>query len=85
MAEFYQYTKLRKDFGKPCSFADTKPMSTVFLPIDRKKKNEDYVLRNPNFIELDNLTDLSVHNVNTLRVSTGDKGMYHREGGNFSP
>ena len=37
--------------------------------------------RNPNFIELDNITQLSKHQVNTKRVTTGDKGMYHREGG----
>lgn len=56
-------------------------MTTVLLPFEPKKKDEGYVLRNPNFIELDNLTELTFHNVNTLRVSTGDKGMYHREGG----
>lgn len=39
------------------------------------------MLRNPNFIELDNITELSLHEVNTKRVSTGDKGMLHREGG----
>lgn len=81
MAEFYQYSRARKEFGRPCSFADTKPMSTSLLPFEPKKKEESYVLRNPNFIELDNLTELSTHNVNTLRVSTGDKGMFHREGG----
>lgn len=81
MAEFYQYTKARKDFGKPCSFSDTKPISTIFLPFEPKKKDEGYVLRNPNFIDLDNLTDYSSHQVNTKRVTTGDKGMNHREGG----
>lgn len=50
MAEFFQYTKARKQFGKPCSFADTKPMATVLLPFEPKKKDEGYVLRNPNFI-----------------------------------
>jgi len=39
------------------------------------------VQRNPNFIELDNITELTMHDVNTKRVSTGDKGMLHREGG----
>ena len=56
MAEFYQYIKARKEFGKPCNFADTKPMATFLLPFEPKKKDEGYVLRNPNFIELDNLT-----------------------------
>ena len=50
MAEFYQYTKARKQFGKPCNFADTKPMTTALLPFEPKKKDEGYVLRNPNFI-----------------------------------
>lgn len=78
MTEFYQYTKARKDFGRPCAFVDTKPMGTFILPFEPKKKDEGYVLRNPNFIELDSLTDLSSHSVNTLRVSTGDKGMFHK-------
>ncbi len=57
-------------------------MSTAFYASEKDAvKDEDYVLRNPNFIELDNIADLSMHQVNTLRVSTGDKGMYHREGG----
>lgn len=82
MAEFYQYTKARREFGRPPAFADTAPISTAFYPTAKDHlKDEDYVLRNPNFIELDNITELSVHQVNTMRVSTGDKGMFHREGG----
>lgn len=38
-------------------------------------------MRNPNFIDLDNIAELSEHSVNTERVKTNDKGMYHREGG----
>ena len=37
--------------------------------------------RNPNFIDLDNIVEYSEHQVNTERVSTGDKGMFHKEGG----
>lgn len=48
-----------------------------------KAKEESYVLRNPNFIELDNITELSFHQVNTKRVKMGEKGMLHREGGIF--
>jgi len=36
---------------------------------------------NPNFIDLDNIPEYSEHIVNTERISTTDKGMYHREGG----
>jgi hypothetical protein len=39
MAEFYQYTKARREFGKPCNFADTKPMTTVLNPFEPKKKD----------------------------------------------
>jgi dynein intermediate chain 2 len=82
MAEFYQYTKARREFGKPISFADTNPIGTAFYPSEKDNiKHEEYVLRNPNFIELDNITEYSLHQVNTIRVSTGDKGMLHREGG----
>jgi|JI81AbrownRNA_FD_contig_21_223269_length_249_multi_2_in_0_out_0_1 hypothetical protein len=31
-------------------------MTTVLHPFEPKKKDEGYVLRNPNFIDLDNLT-----------------------------
>jgi len=32
---------------------------------------------------LDNISDLSEHTVNTERVKTADRGMYHKEGGLF--
>ena len=82
MAQFFQYTRARKEFGRQPQFADTPPIATAFYPTAKDNlKDQDYVLRNPNFIELDNITDLSMHQVNTMRVSTGEKGMYHREGG----
>ena len=82
MAEFYQYTRARREFGRPPAFSDTPPIGTAFYPTAKDAlKDEDYVKRNPNFIELDNITSLSRHQVNTKRVTTGDKGMYHREGG----
>jgi dynein intermediate chain 2 len=85
MAEFYQYQKRRRDFGKPCNFSDTEPKSTGHYPSVQVEnpKEVKYVLRNPNFIELDNITELSQHFVNTLRVSTGEKGMNHKEGGDI--
>lgn len=84
MAQFYQYTKARRQFGRPVSFGDTPPIGTAFYPAEKDNiKDKEYVLRNPNFIELDNITELSLHQVNTIRVSTGDKGMFHREGGIF--
>lgn len=83
MAEFYQYQKRRKEFGKPCNFSDTEPKAMGHYPTVQieNPKEAKYVLRNPNFIELDNITELSQHYVNTLRVSTGERGMSHKEGG----
>lgn len=40
-----------------------------------------YIKRDPNFIDLDNIPELSEHYVNTERVNTSEKGMTHREGG----
>lgn len=87
MTEFYQYQKKRREFGKPCNFVDTSVITPKFPEEDNygrrqtESKDVQYVVRNPNFIELDNITELSQHFVNTLRVSTGEKGMCHREGG----
>jgi dynein intermediate chain 2 len=83
MAEFYSYQKRRRDFGKPCKFSDSKCVTFQHFIEDEEKreKDEKYVPHNPNFIELDNITELAEHFVNTERVSTGDKGMIHKEGG----
>lgn len=32
MAEFYQYTRARREFGRPPAFADTAPISYAFYP-----------------------------------------------------
>ena len=40
-----------------------------------------YLNRNPNFIDLNNIPKYSDHVVNTERVANADKAMYHVEGG----
>ncbi|EGR31420.1 intermediate chain 2, putative [Ichthyophthirius multifiliis] len=79
MTEFYTYQKLRKDFYNPVSFADTDIKVCGYFP--QVQNTNEYVQRNPNFIDLDNIAELSEHSVNTERVKTGDKGMLHKEGG----
>lgn len=59
MAEFYTYQKKRKEYGKPVNFSDTDVkhcgyFSTLSQPYQ-------YLERNPNFIELDNITEYSEH------------------------
>ena len=64
MAEEYQYSKIRKNFGKPPNFEDfpdgIKLVGTVF-PDPSKANNFD--LRNPNKLVLDNIPQLSQHSV----------------------
>jgi hypothetical protein len=64
MAEEYQYSKIRKNFGKPPNFEDfpdgIKLVGTVFP--DPSKAN-NFVLRNPNKLVLDNIPQLSQHSV----------------------
>jgi len=64
MAEEYQYAKLRRMFGKPPNFEDfpdgIKLVGTVF-PDPSKAQN--FVLRNPNKLVLDNIPQLSQHSV----------------------
>ncbi len=60
MAEEYQYSKVRRNFGKPPNFEDfpdgIKLVGTVFP--DPSKAN-NFVLRNPNKLVLDNIPQLS--------------------------
>ena len=82
MTDYFTYQKRRKEFGKFPNFADTEIKVVGFVPIGGTTLfNENYVIRNPNFIVLDNLAEMSEHSVNTEKVSTAEKGMSHKEGG----
>jgi len=50
-----------------------------FAPNPRQE--EDYILRNPNKVVLDNIPSLSEHRVNTERVATNNHTMQHVVGG----
>ena len=64
MAEEYNYSRQRKLFGRPPNFEDfpdgIKLVGTV-APDDSKAEN--FVLRNPNKLVLDNVPQLSHHSV----------------------
>ena len=82
MTDYFTYGKKRKEFGKFPTFADTETKVVGFVPLGGPSSfNDNYVMRNPNFIVLDNLVEMSEHSVNTEKVSTADKGMGHTEGG----
>ena len=61
MADFFTYQKKRKDFGKPCQFSDTEIKHCGFFPTTQVPFQ--YLNRNPNFIDLDNIVEYSEHQV----------------------
>jgi len=69
MAEEYQYSKLRKNFGRPPNFEDQqdgiKLVGTVFPD---PSKADLFTLRNPNKLVLDNIPQLSHHSVSNLPI-----------------
>eukprot|EP00927_Polykrikos_kofoidii_P047205 TRINITY_DN4130_c0_g1_i1.p1 TRINITY_DN4130_c0_g1~~TRINITY_DN4130_c0_g1_i1.p1 ORF type:complete len:571 (-),score=76.37 TRINITY_DN4130_c0_g1_i1:334-2046(-) len=74
------YMKKRKDFGRYCRFDDVDARLVAHL--DREPKCGD------NFIEqtilnvvVDNIPQFSEHSVNTARVQTKSRSMFHIEGG----
>lgn len=84
----YSYMQKRGNCGKPLHLMETK---TVYycgnLPdpsSDKKRKfNPEglHVKRNPNFINLSNIPEISENIVNTERVNMDHKKMFHYEGG----
>jgi dynein intermediate chain 2 len=88
MTDIYTYQKKRREFGRHCNFQDTKTtMHIGFLPDHESDKSrgfeskEVHIKRDPNFIELTNIPEMSENTVNTERVSVVDRKMYHYEGG----
>jgi len=88
MTDIFTYQRKRREFGRVCNFADNKNnMHIGFLPDHESDKqrgfdsSEVHIRRDPNFIELSNIPELSENTVNTERVSVADRKMYHYEGG----
>jgi dynein intermediate chain 2 len=76
----YVYTKLRKEFGQPCRFAETAP--TVLAQIKSDGSISDQMIRrNPATFIFDTNPEMSVHSVNTERVIVESRGHSHLEGG----
>jgi len=82
MTDYLAYTKKRKEFGQKPEFGDTETKVIGFLPQTRGEDlGPNHVRRDPSFITIDNIPEMSEHVVNTERVTTFDRGMYHQEGG----
>lgn len=61
MGEYYTYQKKRKDYGKYCNFSDTEIKHWY---LTNQQTSWSYIQRDPNFIDLDNIPDLTEHVVN---------------------
>lgn len=62
MAEEYQYTKRRTEFGRPAQFEDT-DTRIVGAYAHNESQDTDYTPRNPNKTVLDNIPQMSEHRV----------------------
>ena len=62
MAEEYQYTKKRTEFGRPAQFEDT-DTRIVGAYAHNESQDTDYTPRNPNKTVLDNIPVMSEHRV----------------------
>ena len=84
MTDYLAYTKKRKEFGQKPEFGDTETKVIGFLPNQRDQDlGPNHVRRDPSFITIDNIPEMSEHVVNTERVTTFDRGMFHQEGGMY--
>lgn len=62
MADFFTYQRKRRDLGKPCNFVETE------IKVHTKSRmsnnpHDQYLLRNPNHIDFDNIAEYSEHQV----------------------
>jgi dynein intermediate chain 2, axonemal len=80
MTDAFTYQKPREEFGRPPNFQDTDTQIVAVIDQDKKIK-EQFILKDPKELVLDNIPKLSEHSVNTERVATKNKGMKHVEGG----
>ena len=71
MADVYEYSKARKNFGRHPQFEDSQT-KMVCEQMPDPAVAEHYLLRDPNKISMDNIPVLSQHGVQTDRVETKD-------------
>ena len=85
MTDLYTYTKKRNELNRPTNFIDTKGIMKIgCIPdpeADEPFSQSEHVPRNPNRANLNNFPVLSENIVNTERISTMEKSLFHYEGG----
>ena len=65
MAEEFTYQKKRKDFGRHAQFEDTETKIVGSVPPNPQQR-EQYLLRDPNRLILDNIPQYSEHRVSHI-------------------
>lgn len=85
MTDVYTYTKKRNELNRPTNLIETKSVMKIgCIPdpdADEELPKTVHVLKNPNRVTLSNFPQLSENIVNTERVSTAEKSLFHYEGG----
>ena len=66
MAEEFTYQKKRKDFGRHAQFEDTETKIVGSVPPNLQQR-EQYLLRDPNRLILDNIPQYSEHRVSIFQ------------------
>ena len=88
MTDLYTYTQKRSEINRPINFIDSKQIMRIsLLPEEENPKSKKqalekmHVRRDPNQITISNFPKISENIVNSERISTKNKTIYHYEGG----
>eukprot|EP00002_Diphylleia_rotans_P016056 TRINITY_DN311_c0_g1_i3.p1 TRINITY_DN311_c0_g1~~TRINITY_DN311_c0_g1_i3.p1 ORF type:complete len:496 (+),score=87.81 TRINITY_DN311_c0_g1_i3:405-1892(+) len=76
----YVYTKKRAKFGRHVVFRD-KPAELLFDITPSKEVADEFIERDPNFVEVQAVPDMSEHEIVTEKFATQSQGVLHLEGG----
>lgn len=78
---YHQYTKLRKDFGRHCSFSDQEAAEVVLDVKPWEQLQQKFAARNPVNTTVQISPTYAEHEANTNKVVTQSTAMAHIEGG----
>ncbi|NXO66072.1 DNAI2 protein, partial [Phainopepla nitens] len=76
----YEYSRKRRDFGRPCSFSDSLAEVMVDIPPDRSLA-DDFIPQDPVDFAVQEGPVMALHEVNTERAEVSIQGVNHVEGG----
>ncbi|RVE44337.1 hypothetical protein evm_010999 [Chilo suppressalis] len=76
----YQYTKVRRTFGRQLMFCEQGPEMCDSIPVNTSE-HKLYILRNPIHQPTQNTAQFRIHEANTFRAEYASTGANHAEGG----